>query len=147
MTPVAVEARETVGPGIRPIQVGQGEPVQYGEAHDRAEESTCQERRDEQQAQDRASREAELRLNTNGDFFEQYVLGIRGNDNIKTMKVRIVQQVFPQLGTLRAQRRRLDLTLYKNVTSSFPATNHLTRRRFLHGFGLKAIDVARVVCN
>lgn len=42
------EARETVddfpsiGQGIRPIQVGQGEPVQYGEAHARAEESTCQ---------------------------------------------------------------------------------------------------------
>ena len=73
------------------------------------------ERRDEQQAQDRALRE-ELCLNINSDFFDQYVLCIHGNDNIKTMKVRIVQQVFPQLvgNTAGAEKKIKDLTLYKN---------------------------------
>lgn len=77
----------------------------------------AKERRDEQQAQDRAAlREAELCLNINGNFFEQNVLGIRGNDNTKTMKVRIAQHVFPQLvgNTAGTKKKIKDLTLYKN---------------------------------
>ena len=116
------EARETVDEIFRALVKAS---VQYklakenlsnmGKLTTEQKKARANERRDEQQAQDRALRE-ELCLNINSDFFDQYVLCIRGNDNIKTMKVRIVQQVFPQLvgNTAGAEKKIKDLTLYKN---------------------------------